>query len=337
MTQLVFPRRSRGRQNAASEVKHQDAVAAFCAEIVQIASTLDFKVSSRGWAYIFENRGVITKDDLDSCQNLINDCRKSGDLPLDICAVDETRAFDCLEGLDEESPEEHAERIVRYVHRAHLDYCPRSFWEDQNYYVQMVVEKIDLKSLFHPVCSQFHVPIANAKGWSDLNLRADMMRRFDEWESEGKECVLLYCGDHDPAGLNISNFLRSNMEDLADAVGWSPDDLIIHRFGLNHDFIEEHGLTWIDNLITKTGVCLSSGKHKDHFKSYVQSYLARFGVRKVEANALVVAPEAGRDLCRQAILQYVDEDAIDIYENGLTSARDQLRDEIVRLLAEDHS
>ena len=88
-----------------------------------------------------------------------------------------------------------------------------------------------------------HIPFANAKGWGDLNVRADMMRRFQEWEDQGKGCVLLYCGDHDPGGLHISGFLRSNMADLADAVGWSPDHLEINRFGLNYDFIQEQGLT----------------------------------------------------------------------------------------------
>jgi hypothetical protein len=215
MTVATLPRRGRGRQSAASEAKYQDDLDAFCAQILEIASTLDFKVSSRGWAYIFENKGVITKSDLDACQALINDCRKSGDLPLNICAVDEARTFDNVEQIDDTTPEEEAENIVDYVHRAHLNYWPHSFWEDQNCYVQMVVEKIDLKNLFRPICAAFHVPIANAKGWADINLRAEMMRRFEEWEDKGKQPVLLYCGDHDPAGLNISNWLRSNMEDLA--------------------------------------------------------------------------------------------------------------------------
>jgi hypothetical protein len=39
-------------------------------------------------------------------------------------------------------------------------------------------------------------------------------------------------------------------------------------------------------------------RHTDHGKAYVQDYFRRYGARKVEANALVVAPELGRDLCR---------------------------------------
>jgi hypothetical protein len=74
------------------------------------------------------------------------------------------------------------------------------------------------------------VPIANSKGWADISQRADMMRRFAEWERKGKTPVLLYCGDHDPAGLAIKNHLRTNLRDLSKAVGWSPDNLIVDRY-----------------------------------------------------------------------------------------------------------
>jgi hypothetical protein len=203
----------------------------------------------------------------------------------------------------------------------------------------MVVEKSTLKSLFDPVCAEFHVPLATASGWSDIHLRATMMQRFAEWESKGKQCVLLYAGDHDPGGFLISGKIRENMEAISDAVGWSPDRLIIDRFGLSFDFIEKHGLTWIDNLITGAkgamrGVCLSDKRHTDHLKPYVQSYLREFGARKVEGEALVKVPDIGRELCRQAILKYVPADAPDLYAERLRPARELVREEVLRLLAE---
>jgi hypothetical protein len=45
------------------------------------------------------------------------------------------------------------------------------------------------------------VPLTNFKGWSDLNSRAAMMQRFAEHERQGRRCVALPCGDHDPGGL----------------------------------------------------------------------------------------------------------------------------------------
>ena len=67
-------------------------------------------------------------------------------------------------------------------------------------------------------------------------------------EAKGKACALLYCGDFDPGGLNISDFIPKNFDDLAGAVGWSPGEFVVERFGLNYDFIEEQGLTWIEKI-----------------------------------------------------------------------------------------
>src|SRR5262249_57175366 len=97
----------------------------------------------------------------------------------------------------------------------------------------------------------------------------------------------------------------SNLEDLADAVGWHPRKLHIERFGLNYDFIQKHRLTWIENLETSSGERLDDRGHNDHHKDYVQSYLREFGARKVEANALVTRPAAGRALCPSALLECV--------------------------------
>jgi hypothetical protein len=91
-------------------------------------------------------------------------------------------------------------------------------------------------------------------------------------------------------------------------------------------------LTWIDNLETSSGGNLAVPKHPDHRKDYVQSYLRRFGARKVEANALVARPEAGRELCRQAILRWVPEDAIERYGARLREVREELRRAVARRL-----
>jgi hypothetical protein len=115
------------------------------------------------------------------------------------------------------------------------------------------------------------------------------------------------------------------LEDLSGAVGWSPDNLVITRFGLNADFIDEHGLTWIDNLETSSGGQLDDPNHNDHDKSYVQDYIAEFGVRKCEANALVVEPEVGRALCHAAILAHVPISAPERYQRKLVRVRKRLQ------------
>ena len=335
MTAITIPKRRPGRQSPAAIERYDRGLAEFCTALKQIDSTLEFKVSSRGWCYLLEEFGL-NKGDFDSAQRLINDCRKDGLLPIDFVLTDQSRAFDGQEAIWGHSAESAARNIVDEIGDAHLSYTPHSFWGDKDVYIQALVEKIDLKSIFKPVFNRFCIPFANAKGWGDINIRADMMRRFQEWENEGKECVLLYCGDHDPGGFNISGFLQSNLEDVARAVGWSPGNLTIDRFGLNADFIEEHTLTWIDNLETSSGKNLGDPKHPDHHEPYVQNYIEQFGVRKVEANALVTRVDAGRELCRQAILKYLRDDDPDTYEHQVQVWRQGVK-ELVAEYLEDGS
>jgi hypothetical protein len=331
---LIFPRRGRGRPTPEATARYAQELEAFCAGILKIQSTLDFSVSSRGWCYILEEHGL-DKGDFDKAQRLINDARKSGFLPVNICAEDESRLSTCWEELDDEPPETFAQDWVDALERAHDSYTPVSFWEYQNHYVEMLVEKIDLKTLFYPICGQYRVRIANARGWGDINGRAGMMRRFKKWEDNGKQCVLLYCGDHDPAGLNISDSLMTLFEEMKGhpEIDWNPSRLIIDRFGLNTDFIDDNGLTWIDGLETGSGEDLSNTRHADHNKPYVQTYLHRFGARKVEANALVVRAEQGRQLCRDAILKYIDQAGIVAWRTDLDDAREDARRAIAGRMA----
>ena len=265
---------------------------------------MDFAVGSRGWCYILEREGL-RKGDFDIAEKLITKCRKTGALPLDICDEDSSREAVGVENLDDNDIPDEVESWIDFLKNdAHKSYTPNSFWDNLDVYIEAGTEKLDLRNLFEPVCKEFHVPITNLKGWSDLNSRAAIMRRFKKHEVEGRRCVLLLCGDHDPGGLHITDTMRKNLADLGRAVGWSPDNLAIIRFGLNADFINEHGLTWIDNLETASGEQLDDPDHADHDKRYVQDYIAEFGVRKCEANALVVEPEVGRQLCRDAILEH---------------------------------
>lgn len=330
---LSLPTASIGRPSPAVKAAYEAAVMAWCAAIMELRSRLDFQVSTRGWCYLLEPYGL-AKGDFDKAENLITVCRKSGKLPLDICAEDASREFDGIEQLDAADVEEEADNWISTVLSAHQRYTPVSFWADQPYYLQLLVEKIDLKSLFADICDRFHIPRANAKGWSDLNCRAAMMRRFKAADERGQIPVLLTGGDFDPAGFRITDFLRSNMEDLADVVGWHPRHLVIDRFGLNADFIARHGLTWIDGLKTGSGNDLADPRHSDHSKAYVQAYLAQYGARKCEANALVANPQAGRQLMLDTILKYLPADAPERYQQSLASHREALRLEILRRLGD---
>lgn len=296
-----------------SRGKNHDAeLAAFVETLRQISRRIGFKVSARGWCYILEQPPyqAINKSQFDLVENIINNCRRDGTLPIDFTSDEEGRQFSGVEIPESSSPVQYMREYLEATLNCGSWYKP-DWWVGENYYIQMIVEKIDLKTLFEPVCRDYHIPIATAKGWSSMLQRAEYAKRFSEAEERGLKCILLYCGDHDPDGLRISDFLRTNLEDLKDIVwhdgtgGYDPTDLIIKRFGLDYDFIKANKLSWIDNLITGSGKNLASPSHKNHHMEYVQTYLHKFGARKCEANSLVVRPEQGRQLCRDAIVSFL--------------------------------
>ncbi len=281
----------------------------------ELSDQIGFRVSSRGWCYILEQEGCINKDQFDKVSNWVNSARQRGLLPIDFVAEESSREFSGVETPDGTTPVQDLGVWIDHCMRAG-DMYSVNWWKTEEFYVQMVVEKIDLVTLFQPVCEEYHIPIANSKGWSSMLQRAEYARRFREAEDLGMRCVLLYCGDHDPAGLQISNFMRKNLRDLENVVwrdgeqGYDPSDLTIDRFGLNFDFIEEHGFTWIDNLITGGGQDLSDPGHRHHSMDYVQTYLRAYGPRKCEANVLVTLPTVARDLCRNTIEGYLGHEAL---------------------------
>jgi len=344
-----------GRPTFADKVAYQQQMEAFCTHLKELKLKLDFIPSARGWCYYLEVSGAIKKGEFDTAQRIINDCRKSGMLPINICAVDESRAADGIhyhnsDGIDFESWSEDEISSIKYeidnivesvTDDPASDYYPYDWMDFQDNYIEMMVEKIDLIGIFKPICQKYGVPLSNRRGWGDINSNAALMKRCEAWEAEGKQCVLLYCGDHDPGGLHIGDFIKKNLTDLSGAVDWSPDNLIIDRFGLNYDFIEANHLTWIDNLETAgkdqngKAMHLDDPEHRDFNKPYVREYRKQFGNRKVEANALMANIPIGRKLCEDSILKYMDKAGIDEYHNKTTELRQLAEDLIMKRLAED--
>jgi len=303
----------------------------FSEKLKLISKQIGFKLSTRGWCYQLEGFGLITKAEFDKVEKIINDCRKDGYLPVDFVFEEDARLFSGVEIPEDETPLEYFADYIRTSLNCYKYYIP-DWWEDEEYYIQMLVEKIDLKSLFEPICKDYHIPIATSKGWSSIIQRAKYSRRFKETEDEGLKCVLLYCGDHDPDGLRISDTIRKNLVELNKVTwndgysGYNPSNLIIDRFGLNYDFIIKNKLSWIENLITGSKKNLASPNHQNHNLPYVQDYLKNVGVRKCEANSLVVKPEEGRKLCRDAIEHYLHHDAINRFKEKRKAVEQEVSD-----------
>jgi hypothetical protein len=329
--------------------KRQEGLKRLAELLKQTDCTLNIDASARGWCYLLENQNLIDKTEFDRAEDAINECRRLAYLPIDFCAEDSKRVWDGVEEPTGYTIEQFFRLILRDALNAPEFYIP-DWWEGEKYYLQMLVEKIDLKSLFGPVCEEYHVPIANAGGQSDLNVRHQMAMRFKAAEERGQIGVLLYCRDFDAWGDKIAKGIRTRLREIQKATGYDPKNLIIDHFGLNYDFIKKNKLTWIDNLKTSRG--------KDNAKSYycynceiqhqegilrcrncnrklyvqpkfVRDFIAKYGERKCEANALVVVPDKAEQLARKAIEKYLGVQALSRFE----TKRDKIRRQFERFRA----
>lgn len=312
---VSFPEHpGRGRHSK----EYKQSLRDLAAELEKVDSTLDFKMSARGWGYYLEGEGAITKGEIDRAEKVINDLRDDGELPLDFTAYDDARLFQQGGGLDSAgSVDSFISSRVRSL-RGAWGYEP-AFWEAQDHYIMVIVEKVDLRELFADTCEEYNIPIANAKGWSPKNLRGELLKRSYQALQREQTPVILYFGDFDPGGVQISDTLPKNLRDLAgakvpvgggeyitgDAVTGLVGCIDVRRFGLSRGTINELDLAWIENLETGSGKDLASPSHPDHDQNYVQDWLRDVGERKVEANAILKETDDALALFREVIEAYL--------------------------------
>lgn len=340
---IKLPEQKRGRKSKQDKLIYESDLQNLAFKLretqFKISGTLHIKdsdkVSARGWCYLLEGFGTITKDQFNYCQKIINECRKKGYLPIDFTAQDESRSFFNVENLTEDyqSPPDYIIEWLDFVKDIDEKKDDVAFWESQEYYLQIMVEKIDVRNIFHDVCKKYHIPISNAVGWSDMNSRNNLIQRFKEAEEIGLIPVLLYYGDFDPAGIKIAETFRKNLIDLEKATKYSPKNLIIDHFGLTIDFIDNNDILWIDNLITGTGRNLGElynqykeGKENVKIYDYEIKYIDQNGIRKCEANAILPIKNKAIEDCEETIQKYLGDNPFETYDEKIKGNRDEVLD-----------
>lgn len=338
---IKLPKTTKGRKTKAQQIQYASELYDFGNKLIllqyEIAESTFIKekdkISARGWAYQLEGFRVITKDQFSQCFNIINLCRKEGYLPIDFTAQDKSREFFNVESLTEdfETPMDYLIRHLGYDKELAEDKEDIAFWESQKYYIQMMVEKIDVRNLFHDVCEKYHIPISNAKGWSDMLSRNNLIQRFKEAEEIDLIPVLLYYGDFDPAGLKIADTLKKNITDLEKATKWNPKNLIVDKFGLSIDFIDQNDILWINNLITggkrdlgKLYKQYKEGKENIKILDYEIKYIEQYGIRKCEANAILPIRKIAINQCEETIKKYLGDNPFEVYDKKIKENQEEV-------------
>ena len=169
----------------------------------------------------------------------------------------------------------------------------RRRWEDQEHYVEVLVEKDALSAILEPVTNYFHVHLLANKGYSSTSALHDVALRLKE-EHFGcyKRCHILYLGDHDPSGLDMVRDVRDRLRGFGCMVEVEP-------LALTMEQIEEYDLP------------PNPSKVSDPRQAW---YVEQYGNKSWELDAL--RPEILRDLVYSRIKDWLDKDKYDRMRDG---------------------
>lgn len=169
-------------------------------------------------------------------------------------------------------------------------------WENQPCYVEVMVEKQALEGVLTPVCSEWDVPFTANKGYSSSSAMYEASKRFLKRAEQDKECYVIYLGDHDPSGIDMTRDVDERLETfLKVSLGRAANEdggLEVKRIALNIDQVKEMRPPENPAKITD---------------SRAASYIRRFGKSSWELDA--IEPKRLASLVSSTIKRLVDMDA----------------------------
>ena len=160
-------------------------------------------------------------------------------------------------------------------------YCvPR--WDNQPHYVEVMVEKEALIGILAPVALEYGVTLLSNKGYSSASAMHEAALRIKKKMREGKICHVLYLGDHDPSGVDMTRDIKNRLTGFGCKVE-------VERIALTREQVEEYNLP-PDQV-----------KYSD---SRTPEYIKLHGIKSWELDAL--NPQDLQDILRKGITKYLD-------------------------------
>jgi len=105
-------------------------------------------------------------------------------------------------------------------------------WHDQQNHVEVMVEKQALEGVLIPVCRALGIRFTANKGYSSSSTLYETSKRLAGFIDAGKNVTVLYLGDHDPSGIDMTR-------DITKRLGmFSRRPVMVNRLALNMDQVE---------------------------------------------------------------------------------------------------
>lgn len=107
--------------------------------------------------------------------------------------------------------------------------------KDQPNEIIVMVEKDALSGVLYPVCRDQDIRFTANKGYASSSHLYDIGKHFDRANRKGKKAHVIYLGDHDPSGIDMTRDVWDRLELFARC------PVEVHRVALNMDQVEQYG------------------------------------------------------------------------------------------------
>lgn len=109
-------------------------------------------------------------------------------------------------------------------------------WKRQPYFMEVMVEKQALEGVLLPVCSKLGIGFTANKGYSSDSALYEAAIRYQRAMARGKKVCVLYLGDHDPSGCDMTRDIRERLMLFCET------DVEVVRLALNMRQVERYNL-----------------------------------------------------------------------------------------------
>lgn len=152
---------------------------------------------------------------------------------------DRTRPFHRLTGFENMS------EFVEYSLDDFLSGYSRNLLQTQNKYIEVWIEKDALSTLFYKVCRQYAVSLVVCRGFNSMTALFKYKERLRYCPD--KEPVILYFGDFDPSGVEMTTSTDNNLRERLGI-----ENIQVKRIALQKEHIFKYKLPHNPDALKKT-------------------------------------------------------------------------------------
>lgn len=116
----------------------------------------------------------------------------------------------------------------------------KDLWADQDYRLEVWIEKDALVGVLANVCNELDVPYFSFRGYTSLSEVWVAARRIEGYMRKGKSVEIIHLGDHDSSGIDMTRDIEERLVTFLEGDGFNPMALTINRIALNMDQVLDH-------------------------------------------------------------------------------------------------